>query len=174
MNDTQRSLERIERLVAVRHTYVAAAEARVREAEVFVRYLEGEAEKTARQIQQCREGIAYLKTLSGHEIQAREKHIFSLNFKARQIAQELEKAGELLDKRRAEWRETMKDKKIVERVQERRLHDWARSVDVKEQKAVDEMSVGRHARNRSCAVSEPDAVTDTRAGGDFVFGRFQR
>ena len=147
MSETRRSLDRIERLVEVRQTYVTAAEAAVREAEVLVRYFEEEAGRVVRQIQQTREEIAYLKTLSGHEIQAREKHIFSLNFKARQIAQDLEKAAQMLEQRRAEWRETMKDKKIVERVQERRLHDWKRSVDVLQQKQVDEMSVGRHARH---------------------------
>jgi flagellar export protein FliJ len=147
MNETRRSLDRIERLVGVRQTYVTAAEAAVREAEVLVHYFEDEAAKNARLIQQTREEIAYLKTLSGHEIQAREKHIFSLNFKARQIAQDLDKAVQLLEKRRAEWRETMKDKKIVERVQERRKQEWKRSIDVLEQKQADEMSVGRFARH---------------------------
>jgi flagellar export protein FliJ len=147
MNETRRSLDRIERLVEVRQTYVTAAEAAVREAEVLVRYFEEEAEKIARLIQQTREEIAYLKTLSGHEIQAREKHILSLNFKARQIAKDLEKAVQMLETRRAEWRETMKDKKIVERVQERRQQEWKHSVDVLAQKQADEMSVGRYARH---------------------------
>jgi flagellar biosynthesis chaperone FliJ len=147
MNETRRSLDRIERLVEVRQTYVTAAEAAVREAEVLVRYFEEEAEKNARLIQKTREDIAYLKTLTGFEIQAREKHIFSLNFKARQIAKDLEKAVQMLDKRRAEWRETMKDKKIVERVQERRQQEWKHSVDVLEQKQADEMTVGRFARH---------------------------
>ena len=53
----------------------------------------------------------------------------------------------MLEKRRTEWRETMKDKKIVERLQERRKHAWEHSVDVLQQKQVDEMSVGRFARN---------------------------
>jgi flagellar export protein FliJ len=165
MNETRRSLDRIQRLVEVRQTYVNVAEAAVREAEVLVRYFEEEAEKNARQIQATREEIAYLKTLTGHEVQAREKHIFSLNFKARQIAQDLEKAVQMLEKRRAEWRETMKDKKIVERVQERRLLEWERSVDVHEQKQVDEMSVGRHARNQSLNAGNPDAGNDAHAPG---------
>jgi flagellar export protein FliJ len=160
MNEMRRSLDRIERLVEVRQTYVTAAEAAVREAEVLVRYFEEEAVKNVRQIQQTREDIAYLKSLSGYEIQVREKHIFSLKSKARQIAQDFEKAGQLLDQRRSEWREKMKDKKIVERVQERRLQEWERSVDVLEQKQVDEMSVGRHARNRSSSANEPDAIAD--------------
>ena len=156
MNETRRSLDRIERLVEVRQTYVNAAEAAVREAEVLVRYFEEEAAKVVLQIQQMREEIAYLKTLTAHAVQAREKHIFSLNFKARQIAQDLEKAVQMLEKRRAEWRETMKEKKIVERVQERRAHEWKRSVDVLAQKQVDEMTVGRFARHAtSDATSDP-------------------
>jgi len=156
VSETRRSLDRIERLVEVRQTYVTAAEAAVREAEVLVRYFEEEAEKVVRQIQQTWEEIAYLKTLTAHAIQAREKHIFSLNFKARQIAQDLDKAVQMLEKRRAEWRETMKDKKIVERVQERRSNEWKRSVDVQQQKQVDEMSVGRFARD---AKSDQDSKT---------------
>lgn len=40
----------------------------------------------------------------------------------------------------------MKDKKIVERLQERRQQEWQHSVDVLEQKQVGEMTVGRFAR----------------------------
>ncbi len=149
MNETRRSLERIERLVEVRQTYVTAAEARVKEAESLVRYFQEELEKNAREAQQTRREIAYLKTLSGFEIQAREKHILSLNFKARQLNVDLDKAGQQLEKRRAEWRETMKDKKIVERLQERRQQQWDHHVDVMEQKQVDEMSVGRFARDNN-------------------------
>jgi hypothetical protein len=39
-------------------------------------------------------------------------------------------------------------------VQERRLQEWSRIVDVKDQKEVDEMSVGRHARNQSHTIRE--------------------
>ncbi len=166
MNKTRRSLRRIEHLVEVRQTYVTAAEAGVREAENLVRFLEGEARDIARQIQQTREDFAYLKSLSGREIQAREKHVFILNFKARRIAQDLEKAAQALDKRRAEWREKMKDRKIVERVQVRRVQEWKRSVDVREQQLADEMSVGRHARDRSRPASDSSAAADARAGND--------
>lgn len=69
----------------------------MREAEALVRYFEEELEKKARQVQKTREEIAFLKTLTGCEIQAREKHVFSLNFKARQIAQDLEKARQMLE-----------------------------------------------------------------------------
>jgi len=146
MNETRRSLERIERLVEVRETYVTAAEARVKEAEAMVRYFQEELARNAAEASKTREEIAYLKTLSGFEIQAREKHILSLNFKARQLNLDLDKANQLLEKRRAEWRETMKEKKIVERVQERRQQQWQHHVDVMEQKQVDEISVGRFAR----------------------------
>jgi flagellar export protein FliJ len=156
MSEAKRSLDRIERLVEVRQTYVTAAEAAVKEAESIVHYFEDEARENARQIQTSREEIAYLTSLTGHDIQTRERHISSLNLKARRIAQDVEKANQMLEKRRGEWRETMKDKKIVERVQERRLQEWERSVDVLEQKEVDEMSIGRHARDKSHAAIEPD------------------
>lgn len=146
MNETRRSLDRIERLVDVRQTYVNAAEAAVREAESMVRYFEEEAQKNARQVQQVREEIAHMTSLTGGDIQGRERYIASLNLKARQIEQDREKAVQMVEKRRGEWRETMKDKKIVESLQERRQHEWVHSVDVLAQKQVDEMSVGRFAR----------------------------
>src|SRR6185295_17351300 len=160
MNEARRSLDRIERLVELRQTYVTAAEAAVREAEMMVRYFEEQAQENARQIQQGREEIAYLKNLTGHDIQTRERHILGLEVRAKQIVQDVEKAEQFLEKRRGEWRETMRDKKIVERVQERRLHEWQRSVDVMQQKQVDEMSVGRHARTKSLAAGEPDRPAD--------------
>jgi flagellar export protein FliJ len=163
MSEARRSLERIERLVEVRQTYVNAAEAAVKEAEGIVRYFQEELQQNARQIQQAREEIAYLKSLTGHDIQTREKHILSLGIRARQISQDLEKAEQLLEKRRGEWRETMKDKRIVERVQERRLQEWQRSVNLMEQIQVDEMSVGRHARDKSRSAAEPDGATGTGA-----------
>ena len=146
MNDVRRSLNRIERLAEVRQTYVTAAEARVKEAEAVVRYFEEELEKNARMIQQTREEIAYLKTLSAHSIQAMERLIVSLSLKARQLNQDKEKAVQLLEKRRTEWREMMKEKKVVERVEERRRHAWEHAVNVMEQKQVDEISVARFAR----------------------------
>jgi flagellar export protein FliJ len=163
MSESRRSLDRIERLVEVRQTYVTAAEAAVREAENVVKYFQDEAAQNARQIQQAREGIAYLTSLTGHDIQNRERHISSLNLRARQFVQEIEKAMKMVEKRRGEWRETMKDKKIVERVQERRLHEWVRSVDVMEQKQVDEMSVGRHARDKSFTAGESNGIATTGA-----------
>jgi flagellar export protein FliJ len=171
MSEARRSLDRIERLVEVRQTYVNAAEAAVKEAEGMVRYFEDELQNNARQIQQVREEIAYLKTLTGHQIQAREKQILSLGIRARQIAQDLEKAEQLLEQRRAEWRETMKDKRIVERLQERRLQEWQRSVDVLEQNQVDEMSVGRHARDKSRFAGEPDRTASTPVRRDETNGR---
>jgi flagellar export protein FliJ len=163
MSEARRSLDRIERLVEVRQTYVNAAEAAVKEAEGIIRYFQDELAQNARQIQQAREEIAYLKNLTGHAIQTREKHILSLGIHARQIAQDLEKAEQLLEKRRGEWRETMKEKRIVERVQERRLHEWQRSVDILEQNQADEMSVGRHARDKSRSAAESDRTTGSRA-----------
>lgn len=164
MSESRRSLDRIERLVEVRQTYVTAAEAAVREAENIVRYFQDEAEQNARQIQQAREGIAYLQSLTGHDIQTRERHISSLNLRARQLSQDIEKAMQTLEKRRGEWREKMKDRKIVERVQERRLQEWVRSVDVLEQKEVDEMSVGRHARDKSLSAGESNGIATTGGG----------
>jgi len=147
MNDQQQRLHRIDRLADVRQSYVTAAEGRVREAELQVRICDEKVKERDRQIRQVREEIAYLDHATGESIQNRERYIFSLHVLARQAREVLDKARRLLDTRRLEWRETMRDQKVIEKLQERRMHEWQHSVDVAEQKSVDEMTVGRYARD---------------------------
>jgi flagellar export protein FliJ len=148
MNDQEQSLHRIERLAEVRQSYVTAAEGRVRDAEHQVRSCEEIANERDRQIQQAREEIAYLDHSTGAAMQNRERYIFGLHVRARQARDVLEKARKVLDGRRVEWRETMRDQKVVEKVLERRVQEWKHSVLVAEQKDVDEMTVARYARDQ--------------------------
>jgi flagellar export protein FliJ len=148
MNDQQQRLHRIDRLAEVRQSYVTAAEGRVREAEQHVRLCEEAAEHTDRQIRLVREEIAYLDHSSGAEIQNRERYVFTLHVRARQAREMLDKARKVLDSRRHEWREARRDQMVIEKVQERRLQEWQHSVNVADQKDVDEMTVARHARNQ--------------------------
>lgn len=162
-DELRRGLDRIERLVEIRQTYVTAAEAAVREAEGVVRRLEALAEENARQVQHARENFAYPGSFTGGDVQTRERHIEMLNLQAGKIRQDVEKATQILESKRAEWRETMKDRKIIERVQERRLQEWERIVDAKQQKDVDEMSVVKYARSKSDSnnispAAEPDEL----------------
>jgi flagellar export protein FliJ len=148
MNDQQHRLHRIDRLAEVRQTYVTAAEGRVHEAEQHVRLCEEAATETDRQIQLVREEIAYLNHSTGEEMQNRERYIFTLHIRARHARETLDKARRVLDSRRHEWRETKRDQKVIEKVQERRLQEWQHSIIVADQKNVDEMTVVRHARNQ--------------------------
>lgn len=163
MNEQRHGLLRIERLVEVRQSYVTAAEGRVHEAEQQVRLCEEAAEEKDRQIRQVRAEIAYLDHATGETIQNRERYIFSLHVRAHQARELLEKAKKVLDIRRLEWRETMRDKKVIEKVQERRLQEWQHSVDVAEQKDIDEMTVGRYARNQANHESGKPEKTATTA-----------
>ena len=148
MNEQRQRLHRIDRLAEVRQSYVTAAEGRVREAEQHVRLCEEAAEHTDRQIRLLREEIAYLNHSTGEELQNRERYIFTLHVRARQAREMLDKSRKVLDSRRHEWRETKRDHMVIEKVQERRLHEWQHSLNVAEQKEVDEMTVARHARNQ--------------------------
>ena len=148
MNDQKQRLHRIDRLAEVRQSYVTAAAGRVREAEHQVRLREEAAEEADRQIRRVREEIAYLDHSTGEEIQNRERYIFTLHVRARHAREALDKARKVLDSRRHEWRESKRDHMVVEKGQERRLQEWQHSVNVAEQKDVDEMSVARHARNQ--------------------------
>jgi flagellar export protein FliJ len=148
MNDQKQRLHRIDRLAEVRQSFVTAAEGRVREAEHLVRVREEGAEEADRQIRRVREEIAYLDHSTGEEIQNRERYIFTLHVRARHAREALDKARKVLDSRRHEWRESKRDQMVIEKVQERRLQEWQHSVNVADQKVVDEMTVARHARNQ--------------------------
>jgi hypothetical protein len=42
----------------------------------------------------------------------------------------------------------MKEQKVIEKLQERRLHQWEREDDVANRKAQDDVSIGRYVRTR--------------------------
>ena len=149
MSDKKERLRRLDRLMAIRQTYVAAAEVRVHDAEHEVQLRREAAEQRDRQICQVREEIAWLDQASGATMQNRERYIFGLHVRARQARETLENARRTLEGRRLEWRETRREEKIIEKVQERRLLEWRHVVDAAEQKHVDELIITRHAWNLS-------------------------
>jgi len=149
MKDGSRSsLKRLERLVQIKQTYVSVAEANVKQAEDQVRQLETAENQITGNIQHTQAGIAYLQTATGHDVQSGEKYIHALEVQRKLIQQSLEKATSNLEQRRGEWTEAMREQKIVEKVQERRLHQCERDDDVTNQKSQDEISVGRYVRTR--------------------------
>lgn len=142
------SLKRLERLLQIRETYVSVAEAGVKSAESEVRRIEREAAEVAGNIQHTRAEIAYLKSALGEDVQHSEKYLGALGHQQEVIRQSLETATTNLDKRRSEWTEAMKEQKVIEKLQERRLHQWEREDDVANRKAQDDVSIGRYVRTR--------------------------
>ena len=142
------SLKRLDRLVQIKETYVSVAEANVKQAEGEVRRLETVENEIAGNIQHTQAEIAYLRTATGHDVQSGEKYIRSLEVQRKLIQQSLEKATSNLEQRRSEWTEAMREQRIIEKVQERRLHQCERDDDVTNQKSQDEVSVGRYVRTR--------------------------
>lgn len=141
-------LKRLERLFQIRQTYVSVAEAGVKQAEGEVRRLENVDKEVVGNIQDTQAGIAYLQTATGIDIQNGEKYIQALKQQRVQIQQSLEKATGNLEQRRAEWTEAMREQKVIEKLQERRLHQWEREDDVANQNSQDDVSVGRYVRSR--------------------------
>jgi flagellar export protein FliJ len=142
------SLKRLERLLQIRETYVSIAEAAVKSAEGEVRRIETTAAEVAGNIQHTRAEIAYLKSAMGKEVQNTEKYLKELGHQQEVIRRTLETATTNLDKRRSEWTEAMKEQKVIEKLQERRLHQWEREDDVANRKAQDDVSIGRYVRTR--------------------------
>jgi flagellar export protein FliJ len=141
------SLKRLERLVQIKETYVSVAEANVKVAEGEVRQLEAAENEITGNIQHTQAQIAYLQTATGHDVQSGESYIRLLEVQRKLIHQSLETATSNLEQRRGEWTEAMREQKIIEKVQERRLHQCERDDDVTNQKSQDEISVGRFVRN---------------------------
>lgn len=149
MNDGQKaSLKRLERLVQIKQTYVSVAEANVKTAEGEVRQLETDEQKIIGTIHDTQARIAYLQTATGQEVQSGEGYIKALELHRKAVQQSLVTATTNLEKRRGEWTEAMREQKIIEKVQERRLHQCERDDEVANQKSQDEMTVGRFVRNR--------------------------
>src|SRR5207249_11287477 len=132
----------------IKQTYVSVAEANVRNAEREVRHLESAESKLTGNIQVKQAEIAYLQTATGQDVQSGERYIQALELQRRLIRQSLEKANLNLEQRRQEWTEAMREQRIVEKVQERRLHQWERQDDAADQKSQDEISIGRFVRTR--------------------------
>ena len=141
-------LKRLDRLVHIRQTYVSVAEAAVKQAEGEVRRLQQADSEIAGNIQRTQAGIAYLQTATSNEIQTGEKYIQALKEQRKVIRQSLAVATGNLEKRRLEWTEAMKEQRIIEKLRERRLHQWEREDDVANQKTQDDVSIGRYVRTR--------------------------
>jgi flagellar export protein FliJ len=142
------SLKRLERLVQIKQTYVSVAESNVKQAEGEVRKLETAEEEITGNIQNTQAGIAYLQTATSQDVQTGEKYIEALEVHRKLIRRSLADATTNLEQRRSEWTEAMREKKIMEKVQERRLHQCERDDDVANQKSQDELTVGRFVRTR--------------------------
>ena len=147
-DDLKSHLKRLERLSQIRQTYVSVAEAGVKTAEGEVRKLEAADDQVAGNIQHTRAEIAYRQTASGHDLQSGEKYIQALQTQRKTIQLSLEKATGNLEQRRSDWTEAMREQKVVEKMQERRLHQWERADSVEVQKQQDDASVGRYVRTR--------------------------
>jgi flagellar protein FliJ len=141
-------LKRLDRLVHIRQTYVSVAEGAVKQAEGEVRRLQQTDSEIARNIQHTQAGIAYLQTATSNEIQTGEKYIQALKEQRKVIRQSLAVATGNLEKRRLEWTEAMKEQRIIEKLRERRLHQWEREDNVANQKTQDDVSIGRYVRTR--------------------------
>jgi flagellar export protein FliJ len=149
MNDELKSSrKRLERLLQIRQAYVSVAENAVKQSEREVRQLEGAEIEVVRNIQHTQAGIAYLETTTGYDLQARETYIRALQAQRKLIQQSLDKANSKLEQRRREWTEAMRDKRIIEKTQERRLHQWEREENVANQKTQDDAPIGRYIRSR--------------------------
>ena len=150
MNDALKSnLKRLERLVRIRQTLSTAAEANVKQAEGEVRTLEAADSVTVGNIKDTQAGIAYLRTAAGEDIQRSQTYLQALEQQRKLIQQSLETATGNLTDRRGEWTEAMREEKIAEKLQERRLHQWQRENDTEQQKSQDDVSIARYVRTRS-------------------------
>jgi flagellar export protein FliJ len=139
-------LKRLERLFQIRETYVTVAEAGVKQAAHDVRKIETADNEIAGNIQHTQAQIAYLQTATAQDLQSGEKYIQALRKQRLILRHSLEKATSNLEQRRLEWVEAMRQQRIIERMQERRLQEWVREDATANQKTQDDTSIGRYIR----------------------------
>jgi flagellar export protein FliJ len=142
------SLKQLKRLVHIRDTYVSAAESGVKQAEEHVRSLEAADSAASGNIQRTRAEIAYRQTTTGRDVHNDARYLQAQENQRELIRQSLEMATGKLEQRRKEWTEAMREKKIVAKLQERRLHQFEREDDVAQQKAQDDAFAARYVRTR--------------------------
>ena len=142
------SLERLERLVHLRQTYVSVAEAGVKQAEGEMRRLESANNELTGNIRATQAGIAHLQSSTGQAVQISERYMRALEYQRKLIQQSLVKATTNLDLRRSEWTEAMREEKIVAKLQEHRVHQSVREDDAVQQKSQDDASISRYVRTR--------------------------
>jgi flagellar export protein FliJ len=142
------NLRRLDRLVRIRQTHASVAEASVKQTQGEVRRLEAADHETAGNIQDTQAEIAYLQTSTGQDVQSRERYIQALEHQRKLIQQSLVKAMDNFEQRRHEWTEAMREERLAEKLQERRLHQWQREDDVAQQKLRDDTSIVRAATNK--------------------------
>jgi flagellar export protein FliJ len=142
------SLKRLERLVQIKQTYTLCVQANVKIAEGEVRQLEKVEREITGSIRHTQAGIAYFQTAQGQEVQSGADYIKALELHRKVVKQSLEKATNKLEQRLSEWTEAMREQRIFEKVQERRLNQYKRDDEVAAQKLQDEISLGRYVRMR--------------------------
>lgn len=148
MSSMREHLKRLGRLAQVRQTYVSVAEAGVKESESQLHSLRQRDDEVVGNIQATRAEIAYRPSLTGHDAQHGERYIKALENQRRMVRQSLERAQLKLEQKRLEWVEARREHKVVQKVQERRLLECNRKDDVEQQKAMDEVSIGRFIRSQ--------------------------
>ena len=139
-------LKRLDRLFHIRETFVDVAEAAVKQAEQDAAMIREAAAENTRKIQHTMEELAHPRNATGMTLQSAQNHLLMLRSRARDIQRSLDAAMVLVDERRAEWTEAMREQKVVETMQERRLQEWVRQDATDEQKQIDEVSIGRFVR----------------------------
>ena len=144
--DLKFEIKRLDRLSHIRETFVDVAEAGVKLAEQQVAGIEAAAAEVARKIQHAMEELAHPKNATGMTIQTTQNYLQLLRSRAKEIQRSLDAAMVLVDQRRAEWTEARREQKVVETMQERRVHEWVRQDATAAQKVVDEVSIGRFVR----------------------------
>jgi flagellar export protein FliJ len=136
------------RVASIRETMASVAEARLREAENVVRELEREDDALVRQIAETRAEIAQRKSLVVAHIHQANRYVEIVEKRRAFLAQQIEKAKQIVLERQREWIEARREHRIIERVQERRLQEWQRAKDIELQKAADEAFIAKLVRAR--------------------------
>jgi flagellar export protein FliJ len=145
--DLKPRIKRLRRLLDLRETLSDAAEAGVRESEQQVRNLEAAKRTLEENIRDARTEASKSQTLSGHRLRVVERFVESLERRSASAQYNIEKTTAVLERRRSDWVEALRQQRIVERSLKRRSLEWQRLDDASTQKLLDDSYNGKIARD---------------------------
>ena len=149
MRDRRQKIERLSRLVDLRQISVEECERQVRHAELRLARAEERLRDERGSFDRLQAAFSHPEAWTGFDLRQTEAALNASLARQAKFAQDVENAKSWVAEARRRWTESRRDKKVVEKVRERRLQHAEREKEYRAQQATDETAITRHRRRES-------------------------